>query len=355
MKKGLFVLSAAVLMLTACGKEEKEVVVEKTKKPVIVEMVKDEVVSDIYTTDGTLLPQEKVNHTLDTQGTVETVLKKNGDFVNKGEIVVKFTDVAAEAAYQTAKANFESAKYNLESSKKNFEKFKTLYNKQMVSELEFFNYRDTYTNSLGNYSSRKAALDDAESNFEKLTRKSEITGVVGNLDLKPGNVVEKDKTLFTVVDERVMDVTVDFPGKWLNSIKVGSPAKVFVTDLGGKEFAATIKEVNPIANPETKKFPVKIAIQNVNNELKDGMYSKVLIPTEKRDGIVVPQESVFIRDLLSYVFKIENGVAKRVEVTTGAIAVPNIEILTGDLKVGDQVVLDGIFGLSDGDEVTINN
>lgn len=340
MKKGLFILTAAAILMTACGKEE-EIVVEKTKKPVIASQVKQEQVSDIYVTDGTIVPQEKVDHTLDSQGTVSTVLKKNGDFVKKGEVVVKFTDAKVES-------NYEAAKANLQSTKNNFEKFSKLYEKQMVSQLEFLSYRDAYTNALADYTSKK-------SNYDKLTRKSELTGLVGNLNLKSGNVVEANSTVFTVVDENVMEITVDFPGYWLSTLNEGLPVTVMISDLGGKEFQGKIKSINPIADAETKKFPVKISIDNKTKELKDGMYTKVVIPTEKRDGVIVPQQAVFIRDLLSYVFKIENGKVKRVEVTTGATIKPNIEVISEELKPGDLVVSDGIFGLSDGDEITINN
>lgn len=340
MKKGLFILTAAAILMTACGKKEEAEVV-KPKKPVVVSQVKQEQVSDIYTTDGTIVPQEKVNHTLDTQGTVSTVLKKNGDFVKKGEVIVRFTDAKAES-------NFAAAKANLQSTKNNFEKFNKLYEKQMVSQLEFLNYRDAYTNALADYTTKK-------SNYDKLTRKSELTGLVGNLNLKSGNIVEANSTVFTVVDENIMEITVDFPGYWLNTLNEGSPVIVAVSDLGGKEFDGKIKSINPIADPETKKFPVKISIDNKTKELKDGMYTKVVIPTEKREGLLVPQQAVFIRDLLSYVYKIEDGKAKRIEVTTGATVKPNIEVISEELKPGDLVVSDGIFGLSDGDEITINN
>ncbi|MGL6024667.1 MAG: efflux RND transporter periplasmic adaptor subunit [Cetobacterium sp.] len=339
MKKGLLILSAAVL-ITACGKKE-EVIIEVAKKPVVTIEVSNKDVSDVYTTDGSLAPQEKVNHTIDTQGTVAVVLKKNGDFVNKGELVVKFTDLKVESSY-------EAAKFNLESTKNNYEKFNKLYEKQMVSQLELLSYKDAYTNAVADYSSKK-------SNFDKMTRKSEITGLVGNLSLKTGNIVEANSAVFTVVDENMMEITVDFPGYWLNSIEEGSPVMVMVSDLGGKEFKGEIKSINPIANSETKKFPVKVSIDNKSRELKDGMYSKVVIPTQKRTGLVVPQESVFIRDLLSYVYKIENGKAKRIEVKTGATVKPNIEVISEELSAGDTVVFDGIFGLSDGDEVTVNN
>ncbi|MGL5088497.1 MAG: efflux RND transporter periplasmic adaptor subunit [Cetobacterium sp.] len=340
MKKGLLILSAAILLVTACEKKE-EVVIETVKKPIEVVKVFKEEVSDVYTTDGSLVPQEKVDHTLETQGTVASVLKKNGDFITKGELVVKFTDLKVESSY-------EAAKFNLQSTKNNYEKFNKLYEKQMVSQLELFSYKDAYTNAVADYTSKK-------SNFDKLARKSEITGLIGNLSLKVGNIVEANSTIFTVVDENMMEITVDFPGYWLSNIKEGSPVIVTVSDLNGKDFNGEIKSINPIANSETKKFPVKISIDNNSRELKDGMYAKVIIPTQKRDGLVVPQESVFIRDLLSYVYKVENGKVKRIEVKTGATVKPKIEIISEELVIGDLVVSDGIFGLSDGDEVTVNN
>lgn len=340
MKKGLFILSTAAILMTACGKEE-EVVVVKPKKPVVASQVVKQQVADVYTTDGAIVPKDKVNHTLDTQGTVSTVLKKNGDLVKKGEVVVKFKDARVESDYEAAKAN-------LQSTKNNFDKFNKLFEKQMVSQLEFLNYKDAYTNALADYTSKK-------SNYDKLTRKSELAGVVGNLSLKSGNVVEANTPVFTVVDENMMEITVDFPGYWLSSVHEGAPVILTVSDLGGKEFDGRIKSINPIADSETKKFPVKISIDNKNKELKDGMYTKVVIPTEKRDGIVVPQEAVFIRDLLSYVYKIENGKVRRIQVTTGATVKPNVEVISEDLKAGDLVVSEGIFGLSDGDEITINN
>lgn len=354
MKKTVCLAITLAALAVGCGKDKEEKK-EIIKKPVIAKAVKKEQVSDVYTTDGNLVPEAKVNHTLDSQGTVVTIYKKNGDFVKKGEIVVKFKDAAAEAAYNSAKANYESAKFNLESSRSNFGKFEKLYKKQMISELEFLNYRDTYTTAKGNFDAKKAAFEDAKTNFDKLTRKSEITGYIGNLDLKTGNVIDANKTVFTVVNDKNMEITVDFPGYWLNILKVGSPAEVIVSDLNGKKFPAKIKEISPIADVETKKFPVKVEIANINKEIKDGMYASVIIPTEKRESLVVPQTAVFIRDLMSYVYKIENGKVKRIQVKTGAIAAPNIEIVQGELKEGDMVVSDGIFGLADGEFVEIKN
>lgn len=338
--KKILTVGLMVFGLISCGEKKEETVVKKPKKHVIASRVVREEIADRYLTDGIIVPQEKVAHSLDTKGTVQVVLKKNGDRVKKGEIVAKFKDETLESAYFSAKTKFELAKNN-------YEKFKKLYDKDMISQIEFFNYKDSYVNARSAYLSKK-------SEFEKLARKSELTGVIGNLDLKVGNVIPANTDIFTVVNTDKMEVTVDFPGYWLNSLKVGSPVVVRVSDLNDKEYTGNVKSIDPIADSQTKKFPIKISIDNTNKELKDGMYSQITIPTDKKDGMVVPQGAVFIKDLLSYIYKIEDGKVTKIQVTTGAVENGNVEIVSGDLQVGDLVVSDGIFGLSEGDEVIIN-
>ena len=68
----------------------------------------------------------------------------------------------------------------------------------------------------------------------------------------------------------------------------------------------------------------------------------------------VSDEAIFVRNLLSYVFKVEDGVAKRVEVKTGATNLPYTEISSDNVKEGDRIVVKGIFGLEEGNEVEEN-
>ncbi|MBC2856551.1 MAG: efflux RND transporter periplasmic adaptor subunit [Cetobacterium sp.] len=354
MKKYLYLVLVAGMAFTACGKKSNtDEKVEIIPKNVVVESVKLNDISDIYKSDATIVPADKVNHSLDGIGTVKKVYKKNGEAVDKGEVVVVMTDSKTESDYSRAKANLASAKSNLAIATNNYKKHKSLYEKEMVSELEFLDYKNRFIDAEGNHEAKKAEFENAKDKYEKLTRKAETSGVVGNLYLKPGNEVKEKENLFTVVNEQEMEVIVDFPGKWFNRVTIGSPAYVEISDLGKKELKGYIKEINPVATPETRKFPVTIRIPNLSGNMKDGMYGKVNIPAGKRETLVVPQEAVFVRDLLSYVFIVEDSKAKRVEVKTGAIEEPMIEITTDNLKPGNEVIVEGLFGLEDGDLINI--
>lgn len=336
MKKLLCLSLLSTFIFISCGKKEevKEVVVKP--KYVVTEEVQTRELSQTFRSDAILEPENKVDHTTEKGGTIEKIYKRNGDYVKKGEVVMKLSDADTEATYNSSKALFNVANNN-------FKKFKKLYDEQLISYLEYVEYENAY-------STAKANFDVAKNNYEKLFRKADIDGTVGNLFGKVGNEVDGNTTIFTVVDDDLMEAYVGFPAEWLTQIKVGGPLSIEIPAIN-KTLAGTILEVNPIAESDTKKYKIKIGVKNTNNLIKDGMYSYVTIPVGKVSSMSVPDESIFIRDLLSYVFIVKDGIAKRVQVKTGAQDSTYTVISSDEIKLGDKVVVNGLFGLEDGNKV----
>ena len=182
---------AIVVLLASCG--EKEIVeskVEEMRKNVKVIDVRRDKIADTYISDSTIVPKEKVDHTIDAEGTVKSINKKNGDLVSKGEIIVEMTDPTTEANYLATKASLAAAKAAFDVAKNNYEKYQVLYKKDLVSQLEYLEYKNRFTEAQGKYLAQKAEMEDAQDKYSKLTRRAEIDGVVGNLYLKLGNKVK---------------------------------------------------------------------------------------------------------------------------------------------------------------------
>lgn len=352
MKKAGYLILFLILVMTGCGKKQEEVI-EKKVKYVITEPATMRKMNQVFKSDAVLEPKNKVNHQTEKGGTIEKILKRNGDTVKKGELVMELSDAATESSYFTAKANYTSALSSLNIAKNNYQKFKNLYEKELVSYLEYVSYENTYVSAKGNYEAAKASYENAKSDYDKLFRKAEIDGIVGNLFGKEGNEISSSEIIFTVVNDKSMETYVGFPAEWLTQIKVGQDLEVEVGALG-KKFVGKILEINPIADSATKKYMIKITVDNPDRAIKDGMYSYVTIPVGEIDVLSVSDEAIFVRNLLSYVFKVEDGVAKRVEVKTGATNLPYTEISSDNIKEGDRIVVKGIFGLEEGNEVEEN-
>ena len=351
MKKAKYLVFILMLILVGCGKKQGNEKVEPKVKYVVTKQAENRVMNQIFRSDAILEPHSKVDHKTEKGGTIQKILKKNGDKVKKGELVMVLSDGPTESAYFTAKANYASAKSAMEIAKNNYEKFKKLYAQELVSYLEYVNYENNYINAKGEFEAAQAKYESAATDYDKLQRKADISGVVGNLFGKVGNKVSATDNLFTVIDDSTMEAYVGFPAEWLNQISNGLEVNVEIPDIDAK-LKGKIVEINPIAQSDTKKFKIKIAVDNSNNLIKDGMYSYVVVP--KTNSLSIEDEAIFVRNLLNYVYKVENGTAKRVEVKIGATNLPYTQISSPELKEGDRIVVKGVFGLEDGDKVEEN-
>lgn len=347
MKKfiGLITIISA-MFLTSCGKKEEAKEEKKTVKQVRVESITKRTLSTTFTSDAVLEPKGKIDHKTEAGGTIKAIYKKNGEFVRKGEVVMELTDASTEAAYNSARAT-----YNVASN--NYSKFRQLFNKKLVSYLEYAPYES-------NFLTAKASYESAKSDYEKLLGKAPIDGVVGNLFGKVGNKIEKENVLFTILDDTQMETYIGFPAEWLSGIKLDEEVIIKIQALNNGEFKGKIIEINPIAEADTKKFKVKVAVDNTNTMIKDGMYGFVTVDVGSHEVLSVSDESIFVRNLLSYVYKVDRNAegekaVTRVEVKTGATNLPYTEISSDKLKEGDIVVKEGLFGLDDGSLIEETN
>ncbi|WP_427170190.1 efflux RND transporter periplasmic adaptor subunit [Fusobacterium nucleatum] len=363
MRKLLTILLVTSLLLVACGKNKEakdtknNATVTETEisaKSVEVAEVTTREMSKLFESSAVWEPLAKVNFSTDKGGTVEKIYKRNGEIVKKGEIIVKLSDAQTEANFLQAKANYQSATSNYNIAKNNYQKFKTLYDKQLISYLEFSNYEVTFTSAQGNLEVAKAAYMNAQNSYSKLVARAEINGIIGNLFIKEGNDIAAKETLFTILNDKKMQAYVGVTPEAISKVKIDDEINVKIDALA-REYKAKITELNPIADSTTKNFRVKLTLDNPDGEIKDGMFGNVVIPVGESSVLSVEDEAIITRDLVNYVFKYEDGKAKQVEVTLGATNLPYTGISSPEIKEGDKIIVKGLFGLQNNDNVEIKN
>lgn len=335
---GLSLISA--VLFVGCGDKKVENKIKEQVKYVTTETVENREMSSVFKSDAVLEASKMVDHKIEEGGTVVEILKRNGEVVKKGDIVMKLEDTETEAEYHSSESLYKVAKNN-------YEKFKKLYEKKLISYLEYVNYENNYVITKANYK-------NAKDNYEDLMKRSKINGVVGNLFSKVGDELDSESRLFTVVDSNIMEAYIGFPAELLSKIKVGGKLLIEVPSIN-KNYNGKIKEINPIADKVTKKYMIKVVMENKDNLVKDGMYSYATIPVEKNKVMAILDESIFVKDLLHYVYVVKDGIAKLVEVKIGAQNSLYTEIYSEKIKIGDKVVVKGIFGLEDGMKIKEKN
>lgn len=351
MKKILMIVALGTVLVACGGKTEQRSrgavsKVVKTENLALKEIVRTGV------TSGVLEPENEVSEVTRTGGRIVLINKKNGDSVRRGEVVLKLEDQATESAYLRARAKHISSLSDYETKKINFQKLEELRRDKYISEDEFLTKRATFDLSHANLEDAKATYLSAKKDFEELEVKSELDGIITDLNEKLYNQVEKNRTLFTVVDSRKMYIRTGVSVSEITGVELGNRAELHIEGVD-REYVGTVVEINPVASRDTKKYQVKIAVDNRENVLKKGMYTKVTVESGRKEAYAVPKSAIVVRDLFSYIFLIENGEAKEIKVERGFADGDLVEVVSSELK-GDMVlVIDGQYILSNRDKVTI--
>ncbi|MHB9132359.1 MAG: efflux RND transporter periplasmic adaptor subunit [Armatimonadota bacterium] len=115
--------------------------------------------------------------------------------------------------------------------------------------------------------------------------------------------------------------------------------------------AGTVERVVPVVDARTRNFLVRIIVPR-SASLFPGMFaSGKIVSADHRQVIAVPKDALMQKDDRNIVFTAENGIARKRDVTVGAVNGTLVQILSG-LSQGEQVVTVGQQSLVDGDKVS---
>jgi len=122
-----------------------------------------------------------------------------------------------------------------------------------------------------------------------------------------------------------------------------------------EKFIGKVYYVGSVADPISKKFPVKIQLENNDGKIKTGMIANVKIITkEQKNVLVIPKSAVFKEENVEKVYIVENSRVKIRNVKTEIIDENRLKVLKG-LSAGEEIIVNGNYDLKEGDLVTIKN
>jgi RND family efflux transporter MFP subunit len=165
-----------------------------------------------------------------------------------------------------------------------------------------------------------------------------------------------DKTIFHIVDNRLLDLTVTVPSGETGSVKVGQPLTFSTDSLPGKTFTGKVAFINPAVSEADRSVKIVAEVKNEPETLKAGLFVKGKIITGSRTGVLqVARIGLITWDVAkrqAEVFVVNSDKAKRKTITTGALSGEQVEVSSG-LAAGEFVVTRGSFNLKDGDTVKV--
>lgn len=385
---GIGLLVLVLLIVAFVGGNKEEIVSVQTEK------VEKRTITQTVAATGKINPEFKVVITPEVTGEIVELPVKEGDFVKKGQLLIRIKGDQYQAQKQRLEANLLSAQANLKMREAELTKVELDYNrvqelhtKGLASDSELEAAKSNYLTTKASYEvaeanvlQSKASLRETLETLYKTTITSPMDGIVTKLNVELGERVlgsgfSQGTDIMTVSDLRNIEAVVDVDENDVVLVSIGDTAKIQVDAFKDLEFVGIVSEIGNSANTtgfgtqnEVVNFEVKIKLIDPKNSLRPGMSCTADIETETIENVLsVPIQSVTTREggpsdgqmpegeegeefqqvkevkkekiskVNEIVFLVKNGKAKKVEVETGLSDDNFIAILSG-LEGGEDVV-----------------
>lgn len=310
------------------------------------------IVEQIFT-NGKLEPGQKTSVYAPASGVVETVKVKQGDTVKKGQVLLTLGMEQVKDQLEKERINLQLTEAErLAAKKQHFESFKQAYSEnpdQEPAELDLTAYDLRIRSS-------QLTIESLEKQLANQQVLAPADGVVTSLSANAGQMLAEGGEIAAIADVSRLKVTA-----YLNELDAGKAAQGMKAAVTGEAFAdsydGTISYLAPTAglpDPTSKDTSVEmeVSLDQVSPELRPGYNVTVEMEIPDKERLLVPIDAVQYDGEQAIVFKVQDGVAVKTQVTTGKESEDQIELVTG-AAAGDLVVVQGGDKLQDGAKVKV--
>jgi len=189
----------------------------------------------------------------------------------------------------------------------------------------------------------EARIAALENTINQVYLKAPINGTITDSKNLVGDQVSANTASFRIDDLSQMLVDVQITEVDISRVKVGQTVKLTFDAILRKEFNGKVSQVARVGVPTAGlvNFNVTIEITDSDEAIRPGMTAGVNILVEEvKNVILIPNRAVRTRDgkQVVYVLQADNSL-KTVEIKIGASSDTSSQLLSGDVKEGDILVL----------------
>ncbi len=142
----------------------------------------------------------------------------------------------------------------------------------------------------------------------------------------------------------VIDIAASMDGfdKQELRVKVGQPVTITLDAIQGSQFEGTVSDIAPVGTTTggSVNFTVTVEIKDKNDQIRPGMTAAANIAVNQlKDVLVVPNRAIRTQNGKRVIWVARNGLPKQIDITLGASSNTTSQVVGGDLKDGDQIIL----------------
>ena len=201
----------------------------------------------------------------------------------------------------------------------------------------------------GVVSAAEAAVKQAELARERTKIKATFSGIVQTRDVDPGDYVEVNEPLLTLVSDRSLDIFLEIPESLSGQVTEGMRVNLLARALPNWEKATEITAVVPAADTSSRRQLVRVTLNNPPQELLPGMaiQADLVMPITDANTFTVPRDALTRRGDQWLLFTVNDNQAQQLAVDMIADLGEEVVIRHPRLRKGKSIVIKGGDGLTD--------
>lgn len=295
-------------------------------------------------------------------GYLEKIYVPEGANVKKGELLFKIQNPIYEQNVITAQAAIKIAQADVDAAKMEVEKVRPLVEKDIVSKYELESAQYTLESKIAALDQANAALRNAQTNVGYTTLRSPITGIMGSIPYKIGDLISSSISnpltslaridnvyaYFALSEKQLLGFFNRIPGASLQEkLNRLPPVSLVLADGSQYPQKGRLQTASGFITTGTGTVSFKAQFVNPTGIIHSGASAIVRLPRTIDTALLVPQSATYELQDKRFVYLI---VDSNMVINTAIESTPTNDgkflLVRSGLKRGDRVLLNG-FNLKD--------
>ena len=301
-------------------------------------------------------------------GMITDILIEEGESVKKGQVLFIIDQTPYKAAYEIAIANVKSAEANLSTAQLILESNKGLFEQDVISEFDLMTAQNNLTEAEARLALCKAEEVNASNNLSYTEVRSPVNGVASMIPYRVGALVNSNITqplvtvsddsrvyaYFSMAENQMLDMVQQY-GSLNTAIRQMPEVELLMSNGQLYQHKGKINAISGTISESTGSVSIRAMFDNRNHLLRNGGSGTIVIPTERKNCIVIPKTATYELQDRIFTFRVIDGKASSTEIIVSSQDNGTEYIVEKGLEVGDIIIAEGAGLVKEGAKIISKN
>ena len=329
-------------------------------------------ITDIVEASGTINPVNIVSVGSTVSGLMKEIYVDYNSEEKKGQLLAQIDPANFQASVDQNQAQINNAEANLARlnaemvmAEKTYNRYKNLYTNNFIARSELDQAESDYLAKKASIGAQRATIAQAKASLNTAMTNLSYTKIIAPVD---GTIIKRAidvgqpvaasfqaPELFTIAQDLTkMQIEVNVSEADIGRVKEGQEAQYTLDGYQDSTFSGKVTQVrlHSTTTSNVVTYTVIVSVDNEDLKLKPGMTANVSIITKKsQDVMCAPSIAIKYTPEKSGqkyqnqgVWVLKSGKPERIDIKQGASDDSNIEIISDELKIGDEVIISSTGG-----------